>query len=478
MKSIAAVILAAGASTRFGQCKQLLDWKGRPLVAHVTDVALEARLEPVVVVVGCAAQDVNSALDGRPARVVMNWRWAEGMSASVQIGLAALPPETEAAIFLQSDQPLVTPALIRAMVNRMQESSASIVHPAHAGRRGTPVLFARRHFPELAAVSGDQGGRGLIERHAGEVATVEVDDPHVLADIDTPNDYERLLTSTSTLTSASTSTSTSASTSNLNLRTLLREICHLIIDMDGVLWRGDEPMPGLQDFFALLRRRQIDFILATNNSSKTPEQYVDKLARFGVEVGAEQVLTSALVSAEYLAGVALDGARVYVIGGDGIRRALEERGFLLVDEGADYVVVGWDQQLTWDELAIATLLIHEGADFLGTNPDVTFPTKRGPVPGNGAILAAIEAATGVTPVVTGKPEPQMYEAALRRMDASPEDTAMLGDRLDTDIAGAARVGLKTVLVLSGIATEEDVAASAIKPDLVCASISDWFNLQD
>ncbi len=463
MKSIAAVILAAGASTRFGQCKQLLDWNGRPLVAHVADVALEAGLEPVIVVVGCAAQDVISALDGLPVRVVMNWRWAEGMSASVQIGLAALPPEAEAAIFLQSDQPLVTPALIRAMAERMQESGASIVHPAHAGRRGTPVLFARRHFPELVAVSGDRGGRGLIERYADEVATVEVDDPTVLADIDTPDDYERL------------STSTLTSTSNLNLKTSLREIRHLIIDMDGVLWRGDEPLPGLQDFFASLRQSQIDFILATNNSSKTPEQYVDKLARFGVEVGAEQVLTSALVSAEYLAGVAPAGARVYVIGSDGIRRALEERGFPLVDEGADYVVVGWDQQLTWDELATATLLIRAGAEFLGTNPDVTYPTKRGLVPGNGAILAAIETATGVAPVVTGKPEPQMYEAALRRMNARPEDTAMLGDRLDTDIAGAARVGLRTVLVLSGIATEEDVAASSIKPDLVCASIKEtWF----
>ncbi|MGD8966509.1 MAG: HAD-IIA family hydrolase [Anaerolineae bacterium] len=246
--------------------------------------------------------------------------------------------------------------------------------------------------------------------------------------------------------------------------------------MDGVLWRGDEPLPGLPAFFAFLRQNDVAFVLATNNSSRTPEQYAAKLARFGVQVSVESVLTSALVSAAYLAEVAPSASRVFVIGEEGIQRALQEQGFILDDNGderhpeADYVVVGWDRNLSWEKLATASLLIHNGAGFVGTNPDTTYPTERGPVPGNGALLAALQTATGVEPFVTGKPEPWMYREALRRMDATAETTAMIGDRLDTDIAGAARAGLTTVLTLSGIATEEDLAAASIRPDLVCTDI--------
>lgn len=242
--------------------------------------------------------------------------------------------------------------------------------------------------------------------------------------------------------------------------------------MDGVLWRGDEPMPGLQDFFAFLHQYGVGFVLATNNSSQRPEQYTHKLARFGIQVPVECVLTSAQAAAAYLADFAPPGTRVYAIGGEGVQRALEQRGFALTDTGAAYVVVGWDRQLTWDKLATAALLIHAGAGFIGTNPDTNYPTERGPVPGNGAQLAALETTTGVAPVVVGKPEPRMYEDALRRMGAQPETTAVVGDRLDTDIAGGVRAGLTTVLVLSGIATEADLAASPIRPDLVCADIGE------
>ncbi|HEY73595.1 MAG TPA: HAD-IIA family hydrolase [Thermoflexia bacterium] len=456
---VAAIILAAGGSTRFGQSKQLLDWGGRSLLAHVTDVALSAGLDPVVVVLGCRGEDVRAVLGKRSVRCVMNWRWEDGMSTSVQAGLAALPPETEAAIFLQCDQPLVTPELLRVLVGRFEETGASIVHPTRAGRRGTPVLFARGLFPELACVSGDEGGRSIIARYPDEVAAVEVSDPDTLSDIDTPKDYERLLAARH-------------SVRPQRSQIAIRNLHHLIIDMDGVLWRGDEPMDGLQEFFAFLRQNSIDFILATNNSSRTPEQYVAKLARFGVEVPAEHVLTSAQATAAYLATVAPPGARVYTIGGEGLRRALEQRSFVLADEDAAYVVVGWDRQLTWDKLATAALLIHAGAEFIGTNPDVNYPTERGPVPGCGAQLAALEVTTGVAPVVIGKPEAWMYEEALRRMGAHSESTAMLGDRLDTDIVGAARAGLMTVLLLSGISTEADLAASLLKPDLVCADIGE------
>jgi 4-nitrophenyl phosphatase len=457
---VAAVILAAGASTRLGRCKQLLDWQGKPLLAHVADTALEAGLDPVIAVLGCQAHETYLALGDRSVQKLMNWRWEEGMGTSVQTGLTAVPPQAEAALFLQCDQPLVSARLLRALVERYEETGASIVHPTHAERRSTPVLFARHLFSELSAVSGDEGGRSLIARHAKDVATVAVDDAQVLIDVDTWEDYRQV----------------QEADRDRRPAARLLDIRHLIIDMDGVLWRGDEPLPGLPAFFAFLRQNDVAFVLATNNSSRTPEQYAAKLARFGVQVSVESVLTSALVSAAYLAEVAPSASRVFVIGEEGIQRALQEQGFILDDNGderhpeADYVVVGWDRNLSWEKLATASLLIHNGAGFVGTNPDTTYPTERGPVPGNGALLAALQTATGVEPFVTGKPEPWMYREALRRMDATAETTAMIGDRLDTDIAGAARAGLTTVLTLSGIATEEDLAAASIRPDLVCTDI--------
>jgi 4-nitrophenyl phosphatase len=459
---VAAIILAAGGSTRFGQCKQLLDWNGKPLLVHVADVALRAGFEPVIAVLGCQATDTRAALGDRPVQTLMNWRWEEGLATSVQTGLAGVPPQAEAALFLQSDQPLITPDLLRAMVDRFTQTDASIVQTSYAARRGTPVLFGRHFFSELFSVRGDEGGRSLIRRYPEQVGEVKVADPHILMDIDTPEDYEQLRRAYER----------EGAAGRKPVSEIVRPIRHLIVDMDGVLWRGDDPMPGLAEFFAFLNQQGIAFTLATNNSSRTPEEYVTKLARFGVDVPVETILTSALVSAAYLADVAPSGSRVYVIGGDGIRHALLERGFVLDDQRAKYVIVGWDRTVTWEELATASLLVHGGADLIGTNPDVTYPTERGPVPGNGAILAAVETATGVKAVVTGKPELPMYKEALRRMDATPETTAMIGDRLDTDIAGALRADLTTVLVLSGIATEEDVTASPVRPDLICADIEE------
>jgi 4-nitrophenyl phosphatase len=150
---------------------------------------------------------------------------------------------------------------------------------------------------------------------------------------------------------------------------------------------------------------------------------------------------------------------------EGIRGALAERGFELVDQGADYVVVGWTVDLTWQKLAAATLQIRAGAEFVGTNPDPTFPSEAGLVPGNGAILAALEAATGVEPQIVGKPSPWLYREAMKRMGAEPESTAVVGDRLSTDIAGGINAGIKTILVFSGVTTEADLAQSSIKPDL-------------
>lgn len=252
----------------------------------------------------------------------------------------------------------------------------------------------------------------------------------------------------------------------------LSPIRHLIIDMDGVLWHGDLPLPGLQSFFNFMRQRGIRFVLATNNASQTPEQYVAKLARMGVTVSRDEVLTSAQATALYLENIALPGSAVYTIGEIGLREALTEHGFQLSENGSPYVVVGMDRGLTWEKLARATINIRAGATFIGTNPDRTLPSERGITHGNGAILAALTAATDVTPVIVGKPEPIMYQLAMARLGGTTEDTAALGDRLETDILGAVRTGIRSILVLSGVSTREQIAELDYAPDWVFANIAE------
>jgi len=246
----------------------------------------------------------------------------------------------------------------------------------------------------------------------------------------------------------------------------LRSIQSLIVDMDGVLYRGSELIPGTAEFITFLRREGIPFVLATNNATKTPQQFVDKLWGMGVRVEPDEVLTSALATAGYLAGIAPRDARVFMVGQDGLRTALREQGFDLVEEKAEYVVAGMDFTICYERLAQATLQIRAGARFIGTNPDKTFPSERGIVPGAGSLLAFLEAATGGTPEVIGKPGTVMMEQALARLGARPEAAAVLGDRLETDILAGQRAGLATLLVLSGVTDRALLDGAEIQPDLV------------
>jgi 4-nitrophenyl phosphatase len=248
----------------------------------------------------------------------------------------------------------------------------------------------------------------------------------------------------------------------------LLDLHFLLIDMDGVLWRGDEPVPGLADFFSFLRERHIRFTLATNNASRTSDHYVQRMAGYGIDVSRDEVITSAQATAAYLAERSEPGTAVYYIGEDGLGQALNKAGFRLVgdDETPKYVVVGWDRNLTYAKLAQATVYIYDGAAFIATNPDKTWPSERGQLPGAGAILAALQAATGVEPTIIGKPSPLMLQIAIRRMGAVAANTAMLGDRLETDILGGQNAGLTTILVLSGVTKPDDLATSPVQPDLV------------
>jgi 4-nitrophenyl phosphatase len=239
----------------------------------------------------------------------------------------------------------------------------------------------------------------------------------------------------------------------------------IIADMDGVLWRDGEPLPGLKPFFDFLRSHAIPCVLATNNSTKTAVQYAERLARFGVTVSPDHIITSSVATARYLQA-RQPGARVYPVGMHGLIQALQDFGFTVADKEVDFVVAGMDGHLTYEKIATANRLIRQGAAFIGTNPDRTFPTPNGPVPGAGVMLAAIETASGQAPVVIGKPSSFMFQLALEQLGTPPAQTAMLGDRLETDILGARRAGLRAILVCTGISTRADLPSSEVQPDLV------------
>lgn len=255
----------------------------------------------------------------------------------------------------------------------------------------------------------------------------------------------------------------------------LNDIEALVIDMDGVLWEGNTPLPGLTQFFDFLRDRSMPFMLATNNATKTPGQYQQKLASMGVSVEREHILTSSLATAAYLAREFPQKGRVYVVGQEGLREAVQEAGFTVVEnhqQPVEVVVAGLDLTLSYEKLKCATLLIRRGARFVGTNGDFTFPTEEGQLPGAGSILAAIQTATGVRPVTIGKPEALMFEIAVQQMGSDLHRTAMLGDRLETDILGGQRAGLKTIFVTSGVDDKASIKQKGIRPDVIFRGIDE------
>jgi molybdenum cofactor cytidylyltransferase len=195
LSDCAALILAAGASTRMGRPKQLLGWGRRPLVRAAAETAVAAGLAPILAVVGAARAEVVAALAGLPLRVIDNPEYARGQSTSLRAGIAALPLDAAAVVVLLSDQPFVTPQIVARVVAAWRTSGAAIVAPVYAGQRGNPVLFARAIFPELLAVGGDQGARAVLAANPSRVHLVHFDDPLPLADVDTPEDYERLSSS-------------------------------------------------------------------------------------------------------------------------------------------------------------------------------------------------------------------------------------------------------------------------------------------
>lgn len=249
----------------------------------------------------------------------------------------------------------------------------------------------------------------------------------------------------------------------------------LIIDMDGVIWKSDAPIGDLAATFRRIRERGLKFIFATNNSTKTSEQYVARLREFGVEAEPQQVVTSSQGAAHAVAQKFPRGTKVFMIGEDGIQMALEERGFeiLPVEDAtqAEVVVVGLDRGITFQKACEATLLVRRGIPFYATNPDKTFPTPRGEIPGAGAWLAVITTATDVQPVMAGKPFPFLMELSLERLGTTKQETLVVGDRLETDIAAGQAAGCPTALVLSGVSTRTQAEKWQPKIDIVAENLA-------
>lgn len=248
----------------------------------------------------------------------------------------------------------------------------------------------------------------------------------------------------------------------------LSKITHLIIDMDGVLYVGNQPMPKLCEFIAFLREQSIQFVLATNNSTRTSQDRVEKLASMGVTVSPDEILNSGQATARYLTREYPWGTRVHVFGMKSLKDAITAEGFIMADEAVEVVVASMDRDVTYEKLKKATLLIRAGARFIATNLDPTFPSEEGLQPGTGSMIVALETASGVKPTSIGKPEPIMYELAMDQMKADPETTAVIGDRVDTDILGGKRAGINTICVLSG--SSDRAEAEAIGTDMIFEDI--------
>jgi 4-nitrophenyl phosphatase len=240
----------------------------------------------------------------------------------------------------------------------------------------------------------------------------------------------------------------------------------LILDMDGVLWRDKTLLGDLPSIFNTIDDLGLQVIMATNNASRSPAQYVDKLAHFGVKIESWQVITSADATAYYLKNQFPEGGDVYIVGEESLKKTITTFGFNPDGNHPVAVVAGLDRGINYQKMTEATLLIRKGVPFIGTNPDKSFPILEGEAPGAGAFLAALEAATGVSPVIIGKPEPIMFKLALERLAVTPEETLVVGDRLETDIQGAQNAGCFSALVLSGVTTSESAKLWQPPPQII------------
>ena len=252
---------------------------------------------------------------------------------------------------------------------------------------------------------------------------------------------------------------------------MAREITSWLMDMDGVLISEQKPIAGASEFLDALSRRGTPFLVLTNNSTYTRRDLAARLAAIGLAVPEEAIWTSALATARFLDDQR-PGGTAYAIGEAGLTTALHEVGYTLTDRAPDYVVLGETRTYSFERITHAIRLIAAGARFIATNPDPTGPAPDGPLPATGSVAALISRATGVLPYYVGKPNPLMMRSALNTLDAHSETTAMVGDRMDTDIVSGLEAGLETILVLTGVTARDETERFPYRPSRILGSIAD------
>ncbi|HKI37131.1 MAG TPA: HAD-IIA family hydrolase [Gemmataceae bacterium] len=244
-----------------------------------------------------------------------------------------------------------------------------------------------------------------------------------------------------------------------------------LIDMDGVLYRGTQMIPGADQFVGALRAADVPFLFLTNNSQRNRRDVATKLQRLGIDAGEDHVFTCAMATARFLAQQKPNGT-AFVIGEGGLLTALHNNGYAIVDRDPDYVVVGEGRTITFEVVEAALNMVLAGAKLVATNMDPNCPTAHGMRPGCGALVAMLEAASGIKAFSVGKPSPVMLRGARKELGLTSAQTVVIGDTMDTDILGGAQLGYKTVLVLSGMTRREDLVRYAYRPDLIVDSIAD------
>ena len=244
-----------------------------------------------------------------------------------------------------------------------------------------------------------------------------------------------------------------------------------LIDMDGVLVSGKKMIPGADKFIETLKRKELKFLVLTNNSIYTQVDLAHRLQTTGVDIQAEQIFTSAMATANFMKSQKEEG-RAFVIGEGGLNVAVHNAGYIMTDENPDFVVLGETFDYNFRQVTRAVRLIIDGANFLATNPDPVGPSERGVVPACGAMAALIEKASGFSPFYCGKPSPFMMRSALNYLGVHSENTTMIGDRMDTDIVAGIQSGMDTILVLSGVTTNKQVENFPYRPGEIVKSVAE------
>lgn len=254
----------------------------------------------------------------------------------------------------------------------------------------------------------------------------------------------------------------------------MKKYAGYMIDLDGTIYRGKEKIPAAKRFIERLQEHDIPFLFVTNNSTQAPIKVVENLANnFDIHVKEENVYTSALATADYIAELNKDKRSVYVIGEVGLKQAILDKGFRFEETNPDYVVVGLDYDVTYHKFELATLAIKRGAKFIGTNADTNLPNERGLVPGAGSVIALVECSTQQKATYIGKPETIIMEKALERLSLPKDEVVMVGDNYMTDIKAGINFGIDTMLVYTGVSTRELVRKQEIAPTIELGSLDEW-----